>query len=149
MCGKMKIQKKTLRVLLLGILPIILTILILGFFYFSFPIYEYMKIPEQIGLWIGFYFLFLIIFGFVYAGVYGWGRDKVLTDKDHKRNFLISFVISLILFVVFLISLVYTNYNISGDDMFGLFQIWIFSFLIPLVALEFLTWVWKIKRQSS
>ncbi|MCK4365433.1 MAG: hypothetical protein KAW45_05235 [Thermoplasmatales archaeon] len=145
----MKNQKKTLRLLLLGILPIFLTILIVGLFYLSFPIYEYMKVLDQVGLWVGFYFLFLIIFGFVYAGIYGWGKDKVLTDKDHKRNLLIAFVISLILIGIFVIGLVYTNYNISADNIFGLFQMWIFFYLIPLVALEFLTWVWKVKKQSS
>ena len=146
MCERMKYQKKILRLLLIGMLPIFLTILIVGLFYLSFPIYENMKAFEQVGLWIGFYFLFLIIFGFIYAGIYGWGKDKVLTNKDHKRNFLIAFVISLILIFIFAIGLIMTNYNISADTIFGLFQMWIFFYLIPLVALEFLTWIWKVKK---
>lgn len=85
-----------------------------------------MKIPEQIGLWIGFYLLFLIIFGFVYAYIYGWGRDKVLTDKNHKRHFLIAFVISLILIGIFVVGLIFTNYNISVINILGLFQMWVF-----------------------
>ncbi len=85
-----------------------------------------MKIPEQIGLWIGFFSLFLIIFGFVYAYIYGWGRDKFLTDKNHKRNFLIAFVISLILIGIFVVGLIFTNYNISVINILGLFQMWVF-----------------------
>jgi len=126
LCDGMNNQKKTLRLLLLGFFPIFLTILILGLFYLSFPVYDYMKIPEQIGLWIGFYLLFLIIFGFLYAYIYGWGRDKVLTDKDHKRNFLIAFVISLILIGIFVVGLIFTNYNISVINILGLFQMWVF-----------------------
>ena len=142
-------QKKILRLVLLVFFPIFLTVLFIGPLYLFTPVCNNINILEQIGLCLLFYLLFLIIFGFVYAYICGWGRDKVLTNKDHKRNFLIAFVISLILIGIFIVGLVNTNYNISTDNIFGLFQIWIFLYLIPLVAIEFLTWVWKVKKKSS
>jgi len=141
----MKISKKAMKRLLIGIVPIFLTILLVGIIYLSLPVFEYLKIPEQIGLWAGFYIFSFGICGFVYLWIYDQKLKDVLTDKDHKRNSLIALIISLILIGIFVIGLIYTNVDISKDTL-GLFQIWTYSYLISFVVIE--SWMGSRKRKK-
>jgi MFS family permease len=147
-CGGMKINKKKMKILLIGVVPLFLTILLVGIIYLSLPVFEYLKIPEQIGLWAGFYIFSFGICGFIYLWLYGQKLKDVLTDKDHKKNSLIAFIISLILIGIFVIGLILSDVDISKDTL-GLFQIWIFFYLIPFVVIESWTGSRKRKKMKS
>ncbi len=150
----MKINKKIMKRLLLGFFPVILTILFAGFFYLTLPVFYYLTMFEQIGLLISFYILLIGICGFVYLWLYGQSLKDVLTEGEHLRNGSRAFVVSVILIGIFVIGLFYdSNVNNRGFDLleniFGLFRIWIFFYLISFVAIEFWTSYQKRKKMKD
>jgi len=143
----MENQKKKTMKLLFGVFPIFLTISFVGIFYLLLPVYDYLTIPEQIGLLIGFYLLFLGICGFVYVWKYSQRLKDVLTEEEHGKNALTAMVISVILIGIQVILALVNNYSLDSSDIYAIFRIWMFYYLISWVAIE--SWAGYRKRKKT
>jgi len=130
----MAVKKKT-KMLLFGIFPIFLTISFAGIFYLVLPVYDYLTIPEQVGLLIGAYILSLGLCGLVYVWKYGQRLKDILTEEEHAKNALTAMVISLILIGI-QATVTFFERPVTDADIYGIFRIWMFYYLISWVAIE-------------
>jgi len=140
-------MKFSTKILLLFLLPLFLIFLIISLIYIFSPL-EWIPYEITLGIALGFYLWIIIFYVVIYVTSEGWGKEKVLTIKDHQRSGLISLLVSAVLIGIFIIGIMSQGYALN-QHLLNVFKIWIFIYLISTVTIDSITWFIKKKKNSE